>query len=275
MIPLQKKPNATECGDHRIISLISHVSKILLKILTKRLEAKVDSIHFLGEDQFGFRNGRGTRDVIPVLRTLGERGLQYEKDIIACFVDYEKAFDRVKWSKLMRILKGIGVDERDRQLIRNLYLEQKVKIKVGSENSEPGELGRGVKQGCPFSPLLFNIYIQALIAEALENSEDGVRVGGTQVNAVRFADDQAMVSSSNAGLQRIMDSLIRTSEYGMKIIIKKTKTMRISRTEGRKLIITINGIKLEQVSQFCYLGSVITEDCRCHTEIKRRIAMGK
>jgi len=137
-------------------------------------------------------------------------------------------------------------------------------------------LGRGVRQGCPLSPLLFNIYIQALITEALENSEDGVRVGGTQVNAVRFADDQAMVSSSNAGLQRIMDSLNRTSgEYGMKINIKKTKTMRISRTEGRKLTITINGIKLEQVSQFCYLGSVITEDCRCHTEIKRRIAMGK
>jgi len=51
--------------------------------------------------------------------------------------------------------------------------------------------------------------------------------------------------------------------------------MRISRTKGRKLTITINGIKLEQVSQFCYLGSVITKDCRCHTEIKRRIAMGK
>jgi len=57
----------------------------------------------------------------------------------ACFVDYEKAFDRVKWSKLMRILELIGVDGRDRQLIRNLYLEQKVKIRVGSENSEPGE----------------------------------------------------------------------------------------------------------------------------------------
>jgi len=49
----------------------------------------------------------------------------------------------------MRILEGIGVDERDRQLIRNLYLQQKVKIRVGSENSEPGELGRGVRQGCP------------------------------------------------------------------------------------------------------------------------------
>ena len=276
MVPLQKKPNATECGDHRTISLISHASKILLKILTKRLEAKVEAIHFVGEDQFGFRKGRGTRDAIAVLRTLGERSLQHDKDVYVCYVDYEKAFDRVQWNKLMRVLERIGVDERDRQLIRNLYMQQTVKVRVGGENSKPGVLGRGVRQGCPLSPLLFNIYIQALIEEALENSEDGVRVGGTQVNAIRFADDQAMTSSSNTGLQRMMDSLNRTSsEYGMRINIKKTKIMRMSRKGDKKMSITVNGSKLEQVSQFCYLGSMITEDCRCHTEIKRRIAMGK
>src|SRR6266536_6656587 len=62
----------------------------------------------------------------------------------------------------------------------------------------------------------------------------------------------------------------------MKINIKKTKMIRNSRTEGRLLTVsvTINGNKLEQVKQFCYLGSMITEDCRCHMEIKR-IAIGK
>ena len=131
-------------------------------------------------------------------------------------------------------------------------------------------------QGCPLSPLLFNIYIQQLIMEAMENVEDGVKVGGQLVNAIRFADDQAMVASTNAGLQRIMDSLNRTSvEYGMRINTKKTKVMRISREEGKSMNITINGNKLEQVTQFCCLGSTITEDCRNHTEIKKRIAMGK
>lgn len=246
MIPLQKKPNATECSDHRTISLISHAAKILLKVLKKRLEAKTEAIHFIGEDQFGFRAGKGTRDATAVLRTLGERGLQHGKDTYICFVDYEKAFDRVNWCKLMRTLERIGIDERDRQLIRNLYLGQTFVVRVGEKNSERGELGRGVRQGCPLSPLLFNIYIQALIAEALENTEDGVRVGGHLVNAVRFADDQAMVASSNAGLQRIMDTLNKTSgEYGMKINIKKTKTMKFSRTEGGKVSVTIDGKKLE------------------------------
>jgi hypothetical protein len=80
MIPLRKKPNATECSDHRTISLISHAAKILLKVLKERLEAKTEAIYFIGEDQFGFRAGKGTRAATAVLRTLGERGLQHGKD---------------------------------------------------------------------------------------------------------------------------------------------------------------------------------------------------
>lgn len=91
MVPLQKKPNALDCSDHRTISLIAHASKILLKILTKRLEAKVETIHFIGEDPFGFRRGRGTRDAIAMLRTSSERSLQHGKDTFVCFVDYEKS----------------------------------------------------------------------------------------------------------------------------------------------------------------------------------------
>ena len=276
IIPLQKKPNATDCSDHRTISLISHAAKILLKIITKRLESKVQAVNFLGQDQFGFRKGRGTREAIAALRSMGERSLENGNDLFVCYVDYEKAFDRVNWCKLMRVLEKLGVDERDRQLIKNLYLGQSVVIRIAGEDSDPAKLGRGVRQGCPLSPLLFNIYIQALIDEAMDGGEDGVKVGGQLVKAIRFADDQAMLASSNAGLQRIMNRLNETSgEYGMKINIAKTKVMRISRTGGKSVDITVNGVKLEQVKQYCYLGSMIAEDCKCQIEIRRRIAMGK
>src|SRR6478609_7599 len=76
MIPLQKKMNAVECSDHRTISLISHASKILPKILTNRIEAMAKD--FIGRNQFGFRKGCGTRDAIGVMRLKCERCLDLE-----------------------------------------------------------------------------------------------------------------------------------------------------------------------------------------------------
>jgi len=99
---------------------------------------------------------------------------------------------------------------------------------------------------------LFNIYIQSLVDKALENIEDGVKVGGHFVNAVRFADDQAMLANSKVGLQIIMYALNKTTQkYGMRINIKKTKVLRISKNEAKQLNICIDGNKLEQVRQFC------------------------
>ena len=93
----------------------------MLKILNKRIQAKVESIKYLGEDQFGFRKGMGTRDAILALRVMNERSIQHGLDVYICFVDYEKAFDRVVWQKLLSTLIRLGVDERDKRLISNLY----------------------------------------------------------------------------------------------------------------------------------------------------------
>ena len=140
MIPIKKKNNATACKDHRTISLLPHAAKIMLKIITKRIQAKVEADKGLGEDQFGFRNGRGTRDAIGALRVLAERSLEYGQEVYICFVDYEKAFDRVDWRKLMTALRRRGIDWKDRRLIGNLYINQKVKIRIDGECSEEGEI---------------------------------------------------------------------------------------------------------------------------------------
>ena len=79
IIPLEKKPNATDCGDFRTISLIAHASKILLKIMTCRLEAKCKD--FIGSDQFGFRKGKGTREAIASLRCVCERSIEHDQDV--------------------------------------------------------------------------------------------------------------------------------------------------------------------------------------------------
>jgi endonuclease/exonuclease/phosphatase family metal-dependent hydrolase len=274
MIPIPKKQNAVDCADHRTISLIAHASKIMLRILTKRIESKAAGV--IGKTQFGFRRGCGTRDAIGVMRMLCERSLEFGNDVYICFVDFEKAFDRVNWVKMMDILKKIGVDWRDRRLISSLYMDQTATVRVGDECTDSCTIGRGVRQGCCLSPLLFSLYAEMMMIEAMENIEEGVRVGGQLVKDVRFADDQGMVASTEAGLQRLMDGLVSTAKrYDMKVNVKKTKVMTVSKGGGVVARIVIDGQVVEQVSKFKYLGSLITDDGRSEAEIKARIGMAK
>ena len=103
-------------------------------LLQKRIEAKVDTVRFLSDDQFGFRKGTGTRDAISTLRVLTERSLEVDRDVYVSFIDYEKAFDRVDWKKLMRVLRRLGVDYRDRRLIENLYMGQAFTVRIEQED---------------------------------------------------------------------------------------------------------------------------------------------
>ena len=124
MIVLKKKPQATKCSDHRTISLIAHTAKQL----RRRIEKKIEDV--LGQDHFGFRRGKGTRDAIGMLRIISERTLEIDEELCVCFIDWQKAFDRVNWTKLVQILKGTGIYWRERRLISNLYIAQSVKVRL-------------------------------------------------------------------------------------------------------------------------------------------------
>ena len=107
--------------------------------------------------QFGFRKSLGTRDAIDVLKTLCERSLEHGRAVFICFVDFEKAFNRVNWVKMLYVLNKIGVDWRGRRMIAELYMDQEAIIRVGNDESDSAIIGRGVRQGCPLSPHLFSI----------------------------------------------------------------------------------------------------------------------
>ena len=171
MVALKKKPQVTKRSDHHTISLITHTAKIVAQVLRRRIEKKIEDV--LGEDQFGFRRGKGTRDAIGMLRIISERTLEINEELCVCFIDWQKAFDRANWTKLMQILKGTGIDWRERRLISNLYMAQSIKVQLNRGETRSVKIGRGVRQGYCSSPFLFNLYSECLtkLWKGLETSK--------------------------------------------------------------------------------------------------------
>ena len=98
-----KESRCQKCSNYHTIALISHTSKVMLKILQPRLQQYVN--HELPDVQAGFRKGRGTRDQIANIRWIMEKEREFQKNIYFCFIDYAKAFDCVDHNKLWKILQ--------------------------------------------------------------------------------------------------------------------------------------------------------------------------
>ena len=98
-IPLPKKGDLKQCANYRAIALVSHASKILLRIMLERIRVKTETE--IAEEQAGFRQGRGTRDQITNLRILMHKAREHQQPLYMCFVDFKKAFDSVSHDKLL------------------------------------------------------------------------------------------------------------------------------------------------------------------------------
>ena len=272
-IVIPKKEGAVDCGKYRTISIMSQVAKIVLKVLDERLKSKVAEC--VDEEQYGFRKGKGTRNAIFVLRTMMERLIEKQKDLFMCFVDFEKAFDTVKHDKLVETLEKYCIDGADLRVLKELYWEQRAVVGVGDERSESVTIERGVRQGCVLSPDLFSLYTQIVMDEMKEIP--GVKIGGRNINNIRYADDMVVMAETEEGLQALMNKLEEECRnVGLRININKTEVMGVTkRRERLPVSITLAGETMKQVATFRYLGSVVSEDGRCEAEIRARIGMAK
>ena len=141
---------------YHTITLISHASKIMLKILQSRLQQYVNG-EFL-DVQAGFRKGRGTRDQIANIRWIIEKLREFQKNIYLCFIDYSEAFTCVDHNKLWKILKEMGIPDHLTCLLLNLLSGQEATVRTRHGATVWFQNGKGVCQGCILSPCLFNLY---------------------------------------------------------------------------------------------------------------------
>ena len=147
---------------YHTIALISHTSKVMLKILQASLQQYMNQE--LPNVQAGFRKGRRTRDKIANILWIIEKARKFQKNI--CFTDYTNAFDCVDHNKLWKILKDKGIGDHFTCLLRNLYVNQEATARTRHGTKNWFHIGKGVRQGCILSPCLFNLYAEYIMQNA-------------------------------------------------------------------------------------------------------------
>ena len=136
--------NAKECSNYHTITLISHTSKVMLKILQARLQQYVNQE--LRDVQAGFRKGRGTRDQIANILWIIEKAREFQKNIYFCFIDYTKAFDCVAHNKLEN--SEMAIPDHLTCLLRNLYVGQEATARTRHGSMGWFKIGKGICQVC-------------------------------------------------------------------------------------------------------------------------------
>ena len=163
-IPVPKKGNAKECSNYCTIALISHASKVMLKILQARLQQFMNCEP--PDVQAGFRKGRGTRNQIVNICWIIEKAREFQKNIYFSFIDYDKAFDCVGHNKVWKILREMGIPDHLTCLLRNLYAGQEAQLKLGMELQVGSKLGKEYVKAMYCHPDYLT-YIQSTSCEML------------------------------------------------------------------------------------------------------------
>jgi len=163
---LPKKGDLKQCANYRTIALVSHASKILLRIILEWIRVETETE--IADEQAGFRQGRGTRDQITNLRILMHKSRLHQQPFYMCFVDFKKAFESISHDKLRVTMMDMGYSLHLIDLLAKLYRKQLAKVKVAGTLSEWFLVKKGVRQGCVLSPYLFNILAKMVMRETLD-----------------------------------------------------------------------------------------------------------
>lgn len=203
-IPKNRTGDMADKTNYMPISLATIVAKVLDSVLNSHF-AKHIQLH---DAQFGFRPGLSTETAIFSLKHTVKYYTDRRTPVYACFLDLSKAFNLVAYDVLWQKLAGTGVPPELATLLRYWYLNQKNNVKWAGEVSDAGGLECGVRQGGLSSPLLFNLYINALVEE-LSSMRVGCYVDGVCCNNFSYADDMVLLAPSIGALRKFVSLLWR------------------------------------------------------------------
>ena len=251
---IHKKGPTTDAFNYRPLTILTSMSSIYTKLLNVRLAKVVEHHGLLGEIQHGFRKGRSTADCSFILNTILAKAAAHGDKTHLAFLDLQKAYDTVDRGTLWTKLKGLGFGGRFLASIQSFYHGDFISSSVGGISTKKVFLGRGVRQGCSLSPLLFALYLSSL-GHDLARAPQGVKLNKFRVSALFFADDIVLVSRTSQGLKELLALVNKhCGILKMKLSVSKSKVLSGANEDwelsnGDEVLGT-----LETVLQYKYLG---------------------
>ena len=193
----------------------------MLKIILNRLQLQAEEI--IAEAQAGFRAGNSTTEQIFNLRILGYKYLQHQQYLYHVFIDFKKAFDSVLHEALWATMRKYNINASIIRAIENVYDKAQSAVLFDGSTGEWFRTTGGVRQGCLLSPTLFNIFLQRIMCETLDDREGSVSIGGRLSTNSRFADDIVVNAEEEEEAGVLVDRLdTTTTRYKMEIGPDKT-----------------------------------------------------
>lgn len=194
VIIIPKKEDISKIENYRPISLLSHMYKLLTKIIVNRLTTKLD--FYQPPEQAGFRRGFGTSDHLQSLRSLIEKSAEYNIPLHLAFVDYEKAFDSIEQWSIWAAMENARIDSRYTNLLKFIYRNATLQVHISEDiTTDKISIGKGVRQGDTISPKLFTLAMEDIFKK-LPWQTNGINVEGKYLNHLRFADDIVLISNN-------------------------------------------------------------------------------
>ncbi|KAK3558768.1 hypothetical protein QTP86_028769 [Hemibagrus guttatus] len=267
VVPIFKKGDWRVCSNYRGITLLSLPGKVYSRVLERRVRPLVEPR--IQEEQCGFRPSRGTLDQLHTLHRVLEGSWEFAQPVHMCFVDLEKAFDRVPRGILWEVLWEYGVRGPLLRAVRSLYNRSRSLVCIANCKSDLFPVHVGLRQGCPLSPVLFIVFMDRI--SRCSQGLEGVRFGDHRISSLIFADDVVLLASSGLDLQHALGRFAAECEAaGMRVSTLKSEAMVLDR---KKVVCTlqVGGEVLPQVEEFKYLGVLFTSEGRMDREIDRWI----
>ncbi|CAN0507827.1 unnamed protein product, partial [Ectocarpus sp. 12 AP-2014] len=283
VVSIPKKGDVTDMNNHRGISLMSTVLKVLVMIVSARLNAGFEENHLFSCAQAGFRRREECVTQAACLLEIAQRRKFKRKPTYLMFVDLKKAYDTVPQEALLAKLDFYGVRGNMLAFIRALYAKSTIAVRTGDLMSDLFGLKRGVRQGCPLSPVLFNIFINDILdgTESLGVPASGNNIeGASRVSGLLFADDLVAIAPTRAKLAELGNRLtVWLQANEMSAGIHKCGVMAVGvptrRLEREPHRWRLAGAQLPIVRKYAYLGLNFNKWLNVRTMMGDKLTAGR